>query len=559
MRRTFAEHEIRPAVSLDGLWTLTPHDGSGKTYPAYVPGVWERIPALTSFRGTADYERTVTASEAGHYLLRMGAVSHTGDVYFDGKHVGRHYNAFTGFDILLENVQAGEHTLRVTVDNTFGEHSALHIGNDYYTYGGINRSVEWQQVDRVYVERMAFHAVKTGDGAYTAHVQVYLHAIEEVSADEDALLLVTLKDETAMLPLGAMAAGEHRMAEAILCVTDVAEWDVLDSHLYDLAAEVAVGGEVIDDLIDRVGFRTVDIRGERILLNGREVFLKGVNRHEDHGLFGCALPESAMMDDLQRIIDLGCNTVRTCHYPNDPKFLDLCDELGLLVWEEHHARAIPIEILRTETFRNQEADCNREMIFQHVNHPCIYIWGVLNECESATEEGRAIYADQLAQLRALDPTRPVSFASCRFFTDVCMDLVDVCSFNIYPKWYVNESVKSYSDRLLSWMDTVGAAGKPILITEIGAGGIAGYHDPFGRAKWSEERQCDILEEQLTALLENERISGVYVWQFADVRVTEDWWGGRPKTMNNKGLVDQFRQPKMSYTTVKGLFTGKKRP
>ncbi len=558
MRRTFAEHAIRPVMSLDGLWALTPHDGSSKTYPAYVPGVWERIPDLADFHGTADYARTVTLPADGHYLLRMGAVSHTGDVYFDGAHVGHHYNAFTGFDILLKDVPAGEHALRVTVDNTFGEHSALHIPNDYYTYGGVTRSVELHRVGKVYAKRLAFHAIKEGNGIYTAHVKVFLHAIENVAATEDARLLLTLADETRILPLGALTEGEDRVMDVSLRVTDVIEWDVLAPRLYSLTAEIALGGAVIDDLTDRVGFRTVEICGERILLNRKEVFLKGFNRHEDHGLFGCALPVSAMMDDLARITGMGCNTVRTCHYPNDPKFLDLCDELGLLVWEEHHARAIPIEILRTETYRQQQRACNQEMVSQHGNHPCIYIWGVMNECESETQEGRAIYAEHLAHLRQLDPTRPVSFASCRIFTDISMDLADVCSFNIYPKWYVNESVQQYSDRLLAWMDTAGAAGKPILITEVGAGGIYGYHDPFGKAKWSEERQCEILEEQLTALLVNRRISGVYVWQFADVRVAEEWWYSRPKTMNNKGVVDQFRQPKMSYATVKRIFNESER-
>ena len=91
---------------------------------------------------------------------------------------------------------------------------------------------------------------------------------------------------------------------------------------------------------------------------------------------------------------------------------------------------------------------------------------------------------------------------------------------------------------------------------MGAGAIAGYHDPFGKAKWSEERQCDIIEEQLTTLMANPRLSGVYLWQFADVRVSEEWFMNRPKTQNNKGIVDRFREPKLSYALVKRLFGGK---
>lgn len=551
MRRTFEEHHQRPVVSLDGLWTLHPQDGTAKAYSAMVPGVWERIPALSRFRGVADYSRTVFLPCPGHYLLRLGAASHSAKVYWDETLVGQHYNAYTDFDILLTNATAGAHSLRVQVDNSFSDASTLHIPNDYFTYGGFTRSIELHRVSKVYIERMSFHSVKRGKGDYSAVVSVFLHALE---ATDDILLTVQTADGCADVKVDHLDADQRHTAEVTFPVHGVKEWDIFQPNLYDLTARLFLHGACVDDLVDHVGFRTVEIEGERICLNGRPVQIKGFNRHEDHGLFGCALPQEAMMDDLQRILDTGANSIRTCHYPNDPKFLDLCDELGLLVWEEHHARAIPMEIMRKPLFAQQASACNEEMITQHMNHPCIYIWGVLNECESETEEGRAIYAAQLAQLRQLDPTRPVSYASCRFFTDICMDLVDVVSWNIYPRWYHDESIRSYSDRLIAWMEAHGASGKPILITEVGAGGIAGYHDPFARAKWSEERQCDILEEQLTTLLTNPRLSGVYIWQFADVRVAEEWALNRPKAQNNKGVVDLFRQPKMSYLLVKRLYS-----
>lgn len=125
MRRTFSEHFLRPVISLDGLWNLEPQDGSGKMYPAMVPGVWERIPQLTSFRGIGKYTRNVRISQPGNYLLRFGAVSHTARVLWDGQAVGGHYNAFTGFDVLLTNAEAGIHSLCVEVDNRFTENSTL--------------------------------------------------------------------------------------------------------------------------------------------------------------------------------------------------------------------------------------------------------------------------------------------------------------------------------------------------------------------------------------------------------------------------------------------------
>ena len=186
-------------------------------------------------------------------------------------------------------------------------------------------------------------------------------------------------------------------------------------------------GSAVDDLQDRFGFREVAVQGEAILLNGQRIQIRGFNRHEDYGDFGCSVPLQAMMQDLSMMKTMGANAVRTCHYASvfhSPRFMEQCRQ------------------------------CNEEMVHQHGNHPSILIWGLLNECESETEAGRAIYAEQIAQLRALDPTRPVSFASCRCYTDICLDLVDIVSFNIYPQWYQMESVKTYMDRLTAgWRKT----------------------------------------------------------------------------------------------------------
>ena len=96
-------------------------------------------------------------------------------------------------------------------------------------------------------------------------------------------------------------------------------------------------------------------------------------------------------------------------------------------------------------------------------------------------------------------------------------------------------------------------GKAILITEVGAGAIYGYRTP-AKVKWSEEYQVQALEEQLNAILSYNDCSGVYIWQFCDVRVTNDWWSTRPRTMNNKGIVDEYRRPKLAYETVKKIFS-----
>ncbi len=544
MYRIFSEHSLRPVQSLNGMWQMKI---GGEQYPVLVPGVWESIPALRNYRGTAEFTKEVEISSPGPYLIRFGGVSHTGTVFFDDVQVGWHYNAYTAFEVLLPLVEAGRHTLRVTVDNRFSASSLLHVPNDYYTYGGINRPVELHRLGRARIERMTFSCTKTEESCYQAKVEVFIQAISDCPAQE---LQIRLAGQEAFAPVPAMHGGERAMATLSLSLCGIRPWDIGQGNLYDLTATLLQNGEPVDDLMDRVGFRTIEIAGKEIRLNGRKIFIKGFNRHEDHGQFGCALPLDAMMNDLHLIQAAGANSIRTCHYPNDPRFLDLCDALGIMVWEENHARAIDIH---PEGFDEVCAIVNEEMIHQHYNHPCIWVWGILNECESETEFGRKVYQKQFDQLRTLDPTRPLTFASCRAFSDICMDLPDVASFNLYPLWYHSSPAAQYTQSIADWMDSAGAANKPIIFSEFGAGAIMDYHDPFGQAKWSEERQADILREQLSAILSMERVSGAYIWQFADVRVAEEWAHSRPKTMNNKGIFDNWRRPKMSFAVVKEQF------
>ena len=133
---------------------------------------------------------------------------------------------------------------------------------------------------------------------------------------------------------------------AVLQITDVETWSMVHPKLYTAEAVLCKDGHPMDDLIDRFGFRLVEVEDRKILLNGRPVQIKGFCRHEDHPHYGCALPPAVIMADLQMIKDMGGNSVRTTHYPSDEWMLDFCDEMGILVWEENHARALNEEEMK---------------------------------------------------------------------------------------------------------------------------------------------------------------------------------------------------------------------
>lgn len=209
--------------------------------------------------------------------------------------------------------------------------------------------------------------------------------------------------------------------------------------------------------------------------------------------------------------------------------------------------------MRNPYFEEQAEQVIREMITAHYNHPSIYIWGILNECASDCEYGKECYKKQLELIKSMDQSRPHSYASCKFKTDICFGLPDVVSYNLYPQWYHDAPADEYVEEMYQWVqkDTEGK-GKPFLITETGAGGIYGYRSP-AKVKWTEEYQAQALEKQMHAVLDNEHCAGIYIWQFCDVRISDEWFVTRPRTMNNKGIVDEYRRRKLCYQVVKETY------
>jgi len=545
MERAFTTHKIRKVTSLDGLWNL--QIGEQDRMKMMVPGCIQNIPGYENYEGRMTYEKEVSVSEDCFVNLVMKGVSHTADVFWDDVHVSHHYNAFTPFHTLIRNGKAGTHRLRIEADCSYNEESALHVPNDYFTYGGITRPVVLEEVSGCFIERIHI-LTRKAEGAW--HVRARVRIQNPGDAEEKTVRLELDGSKIAEEKI-YLKNGEN-FWEAEFEAEDVQAYSPQNPRLYYLSAVLRGKSGDEDDLIERFGFREIKVSGSDILLNGEKIRIRGFNRHEDHAQFGCAIPYEQMHYDIRLIRDMGGNAVRTSHYPNDERFLDLCDELGILVWEESHARGLSEEQMRHKNFRKQSLDCIDEMIDNHFNHPSIFTWGILNECASDTEFGREVYTEQFERIRQLDSSRPTTFASCHFKSDICFDLPDIVSMNIYPLWYHDAPASEYVAEVYDWIQTTQGKGKPFIVSEIGAGAIPGYH-AWGDPRWSEERQQSILEQQLKAVLGHEKIAGVFIWQFSDCRVPDGNFYGRPRCMNNKGIVDENRNKKLAYETVKRIF------
>ncbi|WP_060534877.1 glycoside hydrolase family 2 protein [Paenibacillus bovis] len=632
MERLFQTHQIRKTINLEGIWEFTKLEAQSEldistiqyNYLLPVPGCWENHPELLTYRGRGLYRRRVNLPQSQPARLVCKGVSHTARIYWDGTLIAEHYNAYTAFSVIIPDAQAGEHELAVEVDNSFGNHSALHLPNDYYTYGGLIRPVilELLPADSCWIEQVHITPYKSSwepeyDGQWEARIQVRLHSLSDnpvsgrLQLKWSSLQDPDLSASSVWIDTHSTAFGQHTDTDAVnntsnSCLSDiltllpgeVLEWETIcrwsgirawnphNPDLYELHTEwhesrwddaestayttasvghsentvLSITGQTIepvDDLIERFGFRTILAEAGDLLLNNERIVLRGFNRHEDHPLAGSALPLSLMVQDMELMVQTGANAVRTSHYPNDERFLDLCDQYGMLVWEENHARGLSIEDMRHPLFVSQCEQVNREMVEQHYNHPSIIIWAILNECASNLPEGRVHYERQLNQIRALDQSRLLSFASHHREQELCFDLADIVSFNLYPGWYGEEDPGELCDQARGWADATGGAGKPMMMSEFGADGFYGYRSP-SRVKGTEERQLDIIEDNLRAYTSRDYLSGMFIWQFCDCRVTEEgiWPMLRARTQNNKGVVDGYRRPKLAYDMVKSYFKHK---
>ena len=552
MHRLFETHNIRKYKDLSGLWNFETMC-AGFSDKLAVPSCWEVVPQLSAYKGVGVYSKTLKFG--GMTRLVFKGVSHTAKIYCDGNEIGSHYNAYTPFNVDFE-CDYGDHEIKIEVDNSYSDFSALHVENDYYTYGGIIRPVLIEQLSDAVFNYLHVTTKRQGN-AWLLDIEAEV----ESKCDDDLHLYLKLKldDDKVLEKEVFVAKREKSVIRFALKLENVHEYSPESPNLYLISAELYNGDKPIDDIIDRFGFREISVEGKNLLLNGKKIRLYGFNRHEDYNSLGSSIPLQAMMRDLALIKETGANSIRTCHYPNDELFLDACDELGLLVWEEAHARGLNEAQMRNENFIPQSLNCIDEMIKSHFNHPSIFCWGILNECVSDNEFGRSCYKQLYDRIASLDSSRPKTSASNKQYKDICFDLEEIVSINMYPEWYDffnGASVEYTLESLMEYVDKTGNGNKPFIVSEIGAGAIYGYRTD-SECKWSEERQSTILDKQLSVALANENVTGVFIWQFCDVRVDEGWFSSRPRCENNKGIVDEYRRKKLAFETVKRHFMAEK--
>lgn len=513
-------------LNLDGLWDFAWTENGSET-PCYdsfaaVPGCFDAEGLRFNRRGMGWYRRKITVS-AARQRLKIGSFGLHAAVFLDGRKLNESYLAWSPL-VTDFSAEPGEHELVIRTDNLIQDHPLFREFYDFYGFGGIFDHVTLSEVFPQEIRTLEILPLDHTTGEILLRIETDAPALE-IAFD------------------GRAAQTFENTRELRLKVPDFQLWSPEHPFLHTIQ---------VNERAEEFGIRTLDWSGPRLKLNGKEIELLGVNRHESHPEFGPATPESLIVSDLLRIKQAGLNFVRGSHYPQREFFFRTCDRLGLMVWEEPLSWGNNDEDLEDPSFLDALSRQLEQTIHNSFNHPSLVIHGFLNECASDTEPGIRAVSRMMEICHRLDPTRPAAFASNRPKKDRCFDLADIVAMNVYPGWYGEQELSGLSGALDEFSAL--CPGKPKIVSEIGAGAIFGFHSEEPYVPWSEEFQAEYVSRVVQTIHDDPKWSGVILWMFCNANTYTATANkiGRPRGYNNKGLLDEYRRPKAAWNVLKKL-------
>ena len=511
------------------------------------------------YRGPAWYERALPVPpewKGRRVFVRFEGVSIVADIFINRVAVGQHRGAFGAFCLEITPYLKfdGQDSMRVRVDNA----RALDVpplSGDFTIFGGIYRPVEIFATGEVCVSPLFFGS---------PGVFLTLRKLEDKEAEVEVKILVSSaasENRTIDLEMeirdaaGAIVAKKSETLEtspgapcrhlANLKIPLPRLWrGAADPYLYATTVRLRRGGEVLDEVTQPLGLRTVGIDKEKgFLLNGETYALHGVNRHQERAGKGWALTNADHEEDHALIREMGANTIRHAHYQQAGYFHDLNDRHGIISWEE-----IPLvdAVSASPEFLANARQQLQEMVYQNYNHPSVGMWGLFNEIDcGAMKTAPAVpVVENLQKLaKEIDPTRPTVAASFRQNAEAKHKIPDAAAWNIYPGWY-----SSSPDDATGWIEGYRKQmGARIGISEYGAGANPAQFlegelvRPVHNGDFHPQEWQNYFHERLWAQLrDNPNLFGTWIWAMFDFAVDKRNEGGIPG-LNDKGLVTRDRK------------------
>lgn len=524
---------------LNGIWEFA-HTFDETTPPVFdsfspVPGCADAGKGSPRKRQRAFFRRQVEWP-GGASRLSIDGLGLRGKIFWDGREIGSTELGYALEEFRFDAGTSGSHELQI-VTNNFShdclEDQYLSLA-DFYVHTGIFGDVILEKAEPKTISHLAVTPLDHRTGEVKIQVEFFDAPPEKLNISFD----------------GAPETEIPFSSEFNRVVPNFHLWSPEHPFLHTLS----VNGKSVE-----FGIRTLDWSTRHLLLNGEPLKLIGVNRHECHPDFGAATPLALQAADLFKLKTAGFNFIRGSHYPQRQSFLALCDRLGILVWEETLGSGCTKEQLVNAEFQNRQVAQCEKMVRKSINHPSVVIWGFLNETATDLPCARPIITRLMKSIRKQDRSRPISFATFKPYTDICLDLPDILSFNVYPGWKCDERHKTEYDLdqvqpFLAELEKLNSD-RPMIISEIGAAALIGDRSGL---RWSEDYQAQLTELSVEYVLKSDRYSGIALWQFCDTAsfISGEYVPLRPRGYNNKGLLDEYRRPKLAWSFLQKLLRKK---
>lgn len=509
-----------------------------------VPGVWNLAkPEYFYYEGPAVYSRRFFFNDdrEGHVFIRFGAVAYEARIFLNGIFLGVHKGGSTPFCVEVTGHLKKENRLIVIADNTRRQDQIPSENTDWFLYGGIYRSVSLLCLPQIYIKDMKVFLEDREKKKIS--VSVILGG-SQCFEEGEAVFSIPGLHAKARVPFGKDGKGQITFE-----ARDLSLWSPENPRLYEVLLEYKVHGKTVDQVRDRMGFRTIETRGREILLNGKPIFLRGVCLHEETEEHGKAVTKEDIRQAFCRAKEMNCNFLRLAHYPHTEWASKLADEEGLLLWEE-----IPvywwIDFSNPETLKDAKNQLT-ELMARDFNRASVVIWSVGNENPDTDE--RYHFMRQLAETaKEYDPGRLVS-AACLVdavnlrISDRLEGHLDVIGFNEYYGWYDPDYEK------LTAILEGSKPEKPVVISEFGADGYPADGKGGCKVRGSEAEQEEIYKKQVEMFKKTDYIQGTAPWILFDYR-TPKRLGTYQKGYNIKGLVTADRKrEKPAFSVMKEFY------
>ena len=515
--------EALAAVALPHTWNAFDGQDGGNDY----------------WRGIGTYEIDLPNPTAGkkQYIEIQGA-NHVATVFCNGRELGTHKGGFSTFRYDLTPAMKKEgNVLTVVVSNAISD--IYPQTADFTFYGGLYRDVNFIEVNEAH-----YDLLKHGTDAVfvTPHCSGKTRLdLFPVNAD-GCTLVVELKDaEGNVVGTGSAAAEAH--AHVIIDVKEPHLWQGMeDPYCYTATASIVKGEEVVDSVTVTYGYRSFRVDAATgFWLNGKNVPLHGVSRHQDRLDKGWAISKADHEEDCALIKEVGANTIRLAHYQHDQYFYSLCDHTGFALWAEipFISKFIPTEAAYENTISQMT-----ELVAQNYNHPSIFFWGISNEIliGADNEPLRKNLRDLAGLAKAMDPSRLTTLAQV---SSTPMDsehnyITDIVSYNHYFGWYGGDVAQNGP-----WLDAYHKLNPdiPLGVSEYGVENITHWHSatPMNH-DYTEEYANYYHHEMLKTFAERPYLWSTHVWNMFNFAADARNEGG-VIGMNNKGLVSYDRKLK----------------